>query len=513
MTQAPEDVHKRVEHAFEDRKHYETLWETAYEYIAPERAVFFRKNDRSPNEVGDSVFDSTAIDAAERLANLIQARLIPSQRRWARMTPGANVDDAGEREALRGPLADMERRLFAFLQQTNLYQEVQPLLLDRIIGGLGTLMVTEDRVNDTLHFRNIPLSEVAVQEDAGGEVSLVVRKAKWSIRDVEGHFGEGKVPDTVKQRAGGKKDSRDLTVYQVNSRTVTGEWDFHAYLEHERTQLFHDVQPFPRLLATRWAKVPGSAYGRGPGLRALADVRALNKVKEMSLLNAGKAIAGAYTVVDDGVVNPYTLSMEAGSFNPVASNDINNPTIREFPQSGNFDVSMFQMDNLKASIREVFLADQFGQPERTPRSATEVAERTSITAQELGTTVSRLQHELLLPLLRLVAAWMGEKELLPKLPLDGNILDVEFVSQLARAQWMEDAENIVEFAMTAGQFGQMDPKAGMVLDGVAALRQLAEIRGVPPSITRTEEQIQALMEQGAENQVAMEEVAEEQMGP
>src|SRR5690625_7240634 len=84
---------KRAEALFDARREYEALWETAYRFSAPERAVFFRNESRSPNEVGDEIFDSTAIDSAERLTNLIMSGLTPPWARRLRPPTGAPIRD------------------------------------------------------------------------------------------------------------------------------------------------------------------------------------------------------------------------------------------------------------------------------------------------------------------------------------------------------------------------------------------------------------------------------------
>ena len=499
------DVKKRVEGMFSERQIYESLWETAYEYIAPERAVFFTKNQRSPNEVGDEVFDSTAIDDAERLVNLLLSRLTPPWQKWFRIEPGPALDDPQLREQVRPLLQQAEDRMFTLLSRSNFYQELQPALLDRVVGGTAVLGMRPDYDDETVRFKATPLAEAAVQEDNAGEVIGVARRADWSYRELTRTYGE-QLPQEFIESAQNDPDKRKHTLYEAEFRTAAGDFESYVFLKDTPKFLASGVSTAPHMLATRWTKVPGSAYGRGPGLRALADVRALNKIKELALKNAAKAVAGVYTVVDDGIINPYTLSMEPGTFLPVQTNDVQNPSIAELPQSGNFDVAMFQMDDLRSAIARVFLADQFGSLERTPRTATEIQERTNIVAQELGSTVARLQHELLQPLLKAVFHWMGEMEQLPSgIELDGENLEVVFVSQLAQAQWAMDEQNLLEYTQIATQFGQVDPQAGLIIDVHKALRKVAEIKGIPADVLRSEQEIQQVMQEAADNQQAMQE--------
>ena len=497
---AETELKKRLENLFKQRSHYESLWDTAYTYIAPERQVFFRKETRSPNEVGDEVFDSTAIDAAEKLVNVIMSGLTPPWTRWARLMPGSDVRDPREREELRGLLQVVEEQLFNLLSRSNFYQELQPALLDRIVGGTGTLCLRPDLTNEMLRFKCPPLAEVALEEDNGGDTVLRARRFKLTYRQIVDGWGET-LPDDFKQRHAADEDTHQHTLYESNERDPLGDWIYTVFLEDGAHVLERRTVPHPYLFATRWSKIPGSAYGRGPGLRALADVRALNKVKELALKNAAKSVAGVYTVVDDGVINPYTLTFDSGVFIPVAENNINNPPIAALPESTSFDVGMFTMDELRNSIKSIFMADQFQPLGRTPLSATEVVERTRLIAQDMGATISRLQHELLLPVLRATLYWMGRMGQLPEgLEADGSLVRVEFVSQLAQAQWAQDVQDILEYLTIAAQFGEIDPKAGLIIDAHKALRVVGEKKAIPQEIMRSEDEIEALMQQAAEVQ-------------
>jgi len=499
-----EDIVSRVKQMFDARIEYESLWETAYKYIAPERALFFSRKKRTASEVQDEVFDSTAIDAAERLTNLIISGLTPPWQTWFRVTPGAGVTDITQRETLRPALQEIENRMFAMLGKSNFYQEMQPAILDRIVGGTCAICMIPDPTNQMLRFKAIPLGELAIAEDDSGRVVTIARRYKLSYRQLINAYGN-KLPRDFRQKHEQRQDTDEHEIVALNDLTATGLWKYTVVLKETKTELLNETRMFPYMFVSRWAKIPGSVYGRGPGLRALSDVRALNKIKELALKNAAKAVAGIYTVVDDGVVNPYTLTFEPGTFMPVGSNDRQNPTIAELPQSGDFNVSMFTMEDLRASILNVFMADNYGPTDKTPMTATEVQARTRIIAQDMGATISRMQFEMLMPIIRAVYGYMAEMDMVPQeLSVDGGTLDVDFVSQLAQAQWAIDEQNLLEYTQTAVAFGEVDPKAGLIIDVHKALGRLAEIKHIPPAVLRTQDEIQAILDEAAQNQANIE---------
>jgi len=496
-----EDIVNRVDTLFDQRKEYEALWETAYKYIAPERALIYNREKRSPGEIQDEVFDSTAIDAAERLTNLIMSGLIPPWQSWFRVSVNKGYADMDSREQIRGALEEIEKLMTSMLSVSNFYQEMQPVILDRIVGGTCGICLIPDYDERKLRFKNIPLGELAIQEDDSGRIVSVARKFKLSVRQLVDAYGD-RVPQAIREKYDNREASKaNMDVVALNDQNAMGLWRYSIVLKKENAVLFDDTKLSPYMFVSRWAKVPGSVYGRGPGLRALSDVRALNKIKELSLKNAAKAVAGVYTVVDDGVINPYTLTFEPGTFMSVGSNDRQNPTIAELPVTGDFNVSMFQMDDLRQAIEKVFLADNYGPTDRTPMTATEVQQRTRIIAQDMGATISRMQQEMLMPILQAAYQYMAEMEMVPpEIQLDGQVVQIEFVSQLAQAQWAIDEQNLLEFTQTAIAFGDVDPKAGLIIDVHRALGQLAEIKHISPEVLRSQQQIQQLMEEAAQAQ-------------
>ena len=69
-------------------------------------------------------------------------------------------------------------------------------------------------------------------------------------------------------------------------------------------------------------KASNERYGRGPVLYALPDIKTLNKVVELTLKNASISIGGVFTAVDDGVLNPQTISIVPGAVIGVSSNEV-----------------------------------------------------------------------------------------------------------------------------------------------------------------------------------------------
>lgn len=486
---------KTVEKLIEDRREWESLWDQVYTYIAPERGSIWATSRRqTPSEIQDEVFDATAIDAAEKLVNLIMSGLIPPWAKWFRLMPGTAIRDNNERTQVREAFQDVEEILLQALTDANFYPEAQPVLLDRAVGGTGAIVIRTQ--GGRLGFKCIPLSELALAEDYSGNVHMLARKSDWTVADVLRLYSD-KIPESRRKELEAKdKPGETVSVSELSQREVDGQWRHTIAMEGSpEVELESSTTRFPRMIATRWSKIPGWPYGRGPGMRVLSDVRALNKLKELTLKNAALAVSGVWTVVNDGVLNPYTMVIEPGAKIPVASNNPNDPSVLPLPSFADFNVSNFSMDELRNSINKAFMNDQFQPLGRTPLSALEVAERTRVIASDMGASLARLQNEFLMPVLRFVAAWLQDRGELPEaISLGDEFTDVQFVSRLAQAQWAEEKAAIAELVQFGQAIGQTDPRASLAVDGVAAVRRFAETSGTPTNLMRSNDAIDEMMQ-------------------
>ena len=191
----------------------------------------------------------------------------------------------------------------------------------------------------------------------------------------------------------------------------------------------------------RYSKVSGEIRGRGPALQALPDVRSLNKAKEFVLQKAAIDLAGMYTATDDGVTNPYNISISPGVVIPVGSNNSSNPSLQRLDTGSNLALAQFEINELQMSIKKALFND-LRDPTGAVRSATEVAIESRELAKRIGSAFGRLQTEVLVPIIKRVAAILTRRGLIQPLQLDGQDIEIKFTSPLARAQDAEDILNV-----------------------------------------------------------------------
>jgi len=250
-------------------------------------------------------------------------------------------------------------------------------------------------------------------------------------------------------------------------------------------------------VVSRYMKVAGEIYGRGPVLTALPDIKTLNKTKELLLKNASLAITGVYTAADDGVLNPATIKITPGAIIPVARNGgPQGEALKPLPRAGDFNVSQIVINDLVQSIKRTLLDESLPPDNMSARSATEVVERMKELAQNLGSAFGRLINETMIPLVTKILEVMDDDGII-NLPLRVNGLEVKVspVSPLAMAQNLDEINSIVQFMQIAQGLG---PEAQLAIKPGAVIDYIADKLGVPASVRANEQERKAQMEQMAQ---------------
>ena len=234
----------------------------------------------------------------------------------------------------------------------------------------------------------------------------------------------------------------------------------------------------------RWSKCAGEVYGRGPLFNALSAIKTTNLTVELILENAQMAISGIYQMEDDGVVNPDTINLVPGTIIPKA---MGSAGLQPINAAGSFDVAQLVLNDMRNNIKRALYNDMLGDPNRTPASATEVAERMADLSRRIGSAFGRLQVELVQPVLQRVIYILKKQGRIEVPTLNGREVKVRSVSPLAQAQANADITSVSRFLELAqGAFG---PEMMQVLiNSEETAAYLAKKFGVPDNLVRDAEE-------------------------
>ena len=453
------DLVKREAKAFDSLSKWEDILDDTYEYFLPNRNLFNRE-DQGQKKM-DRIFDGTALEAIQSGASKLQEAIAPIWASWAKLEPSnetlellEQADDVSE-EDVRANLEKQSDIMFDFINRSNFGTQFYEMALDLLIGT-GSLMIDEDPESDEMPiiFSSIPQIGVAFEEGPFGTIETHWRRFKVKARNLERKWPGFKPSASISKMIQDSPDTDVATHEGVIFDPLTKEYTAVVWVGSEDrvswVQHFQDSSPW---VTGRYAKTAGEIRGRGPAVQVLPDVRSLNKAKEFVLQKAAIDLAGMWTATDDGVTNPYNLTIAPGVVIPVGSNNSQNPSIQRLDTATNLQLAQFEILELQNTIKRAFFAD-LREPSDAVVSATQFAVESRELAKRIGSAFGRLQTEVLVPILKRVHWILKRRGLVDPIVIGGKEVSIKFTSPLARSQDAEDliaVQQAVEFTLnTAG---------------------------------------------------------------
>ena len=489
-----EEVIRRHKEAFARKDLWRSVYEEAYEYGLPQRNMYqgyYEGNVPGQGKM-NRVFDSTAIDSTQKFANKIQSGLFPPYKKWCRLEAGNDIPPES-RDEVQKKLDKYTDQMFTVMRQSNFDLAMGEFLLDLAVGTSVMLIQPGDAFNP-IQFTAVPQYLIALEEGPQGTVDNVYRKYKIRTEAIMRTYPDAIISTELQRLIDNEKTEVVELFEAVIYHTERGDYCYHVIHPKSKSELVFRKIPESPWVVSRYMKVPGEVFGRGPLLTAIPDIKTLNKTLELVLKNASLAISGVYTAADDGVLNPSNVRIAPGSIIPVARNaGPQGASLAPLPRSADFNVSQIIINDLRMNIKKILLDESLPPDNMSARSATEIVERMKELSQNLGSAFGRLITETMTPVVARVLSIMNEKGMI-RLPLRVNGLEVKItpISPLAKAQNLDDINDVMQFAQIAnslGAGGQAEIKPEMIA------KYVGDKLGIPAALRTSDEEKEQIQQQ------------------
>ena len=489
-----EEVIRRHKEAFARKDLWRSVYEEAYEYGLPQRNMYqgyYEGNVPGQGKM-NRVFDSTAIDSTQKFANKIQSGLFPPYKKWCRLEAGNDIPPES-RDEVQKKLDKYTDQMFTVMRQSNFDLAMGEFLLDLAVGTSVMLIQPGDAFNP-IQFTAVPQYLIALEEGPQGTVDNVYRKYKIRTEAIMRTYPDAIISTELQRLIDNEKTEVVELFEAVIYHTERGDYCYHVIHPKSKSELVFRKIPESPWVVSRYMKVPGEVFGRGSLLTAIPDIKTLNKTLELVLKNASLAISGVYTAADDGVLNPSNVRIAPGSIIPVARNaGPQGASLAPLPRSADFNVSQIIINDLRMNIKKILLDESLPPDNMSARSATEIVERMKELSQNLGSAFGRLITETMTPVVARVLSIMNEKGMI-RLPLRVNGLEVKItpISPLAKAQNLDDINDVMQFAQIAnslGAGGQAEIKPEMIA------KYVGDKLGIPADLRTSDEEKEQIQQQ------------------
>jgi|TARA_R100000084_G_scaffold102164_1_gene57659 hypothetical protein len=485
---------KRYEYAKQVKDQWNSTFEECYEYALPQRESFFTETPGRRRT--DRIFDETAVVGVQEFASRLQSGIVPNYARWADFVAGTEIPKELQKDA-NLLLDQVTEYVFEILQNSNFSQEVHESFLD-IALGTAVLLVEEGDATNPIVFKSIPLPHVYLTSGHDDKVDHVFRRRKIKAKELSVAYPGAKFEDKLVMdiQQAPDKDCEIIEVVYRNYFNIKEE-EYRFCVIHKEHEVKIYEEDFTGLgsnpyIVYRWSKCSGETYGRGPLMLALPAVKTANLTVELILENAQMSISGMYQVEDDGVINVDNIQLIPGTVIPKAAGS---QGLTPIAPAGNFNISDLVLRDMRTNIKKALYNDMLGNPnEKTPMSATEVAERQADLSRQIGAAFGRLQSEMVAPVLQRVV-YILKKQGRIKIPtINGREIKIQSSSPLAQAQHQQDVATIDRFlAMIQGRVGPELTNILIKQDEVA--KYVAKKLGIPEELIRSTEEMQAAAQQ------------------
>lgn len=494
--QLAQDLIRRTEQMRGARSNENATWQEIRDNVIPVLQRFIGEDPKGVKQ-GQAIVDETPEQAQELLSSAVHGMISNPALKWAEF--GVRNAKLKDNDRVAAWLAHARDVTFDYMYapSANLTAAQHETYNDLTSFGLGCLF-TGDRPGQGLLYQSRPLREIYLAE-CEGRVDTVHRWFKLSAREAAKQFGMAKIGQKIREKAESatKQDDEFEFLHAVFPRSDRAFGQLgganmpiaSVYVGVDDKAVVRNTG-FPEMpyAVPRWSKRTGEVYGRGPGHKALASSKMLQRTMKLTVSGAELRIAPPMMVADDGVMSDVRL--HANGLTDVRAELMvgDRLPIRPIMTGGDPQIGEETMKGMRDRIQASFY-NHLLQMMRDPRmTATQVIQIAEETLRILGPVIGRLQAELLGPMIERTF-WVlfraGAFAAFPMPPeLEGQELTIEYVSPVAQAQKLAEAKGIVQTFGVAAQMAQTNPEIMDNFDLDASARALAVMFGMPRYLLR-----------------------------
>ena len=225
----------------------------------------------------------------------------------------------------------------------------------------------------------------------------------------------------------------------------------------------------------------------------------LNKMAETTIKAAQKMVDPPLLVPDDSFILPVRTQPGGLNFYRSGSRD----RIEPLNIGANTPVGLNLEEQRRKSIQQVYFIDQLISEQNQRMTATEVMQRNEEKMRLLAPVLGRLQAEMLRPLIDRVFNILLREKKLPEPPeqLQGQTIDIEYVSPLARSQRQGDVQAILRTMEMIAPLSDRLPVMDHI-DPDMLVKHITDVLGVPRKVLRSDQEIEDIRKSRAEQEQA-----------
>ncbi len=273
------------------RSPMDSWWQSIKEVTTPRDAYITRSDTPVPSRSYANIHDTTVIEAAEGLSNMMTAQLTPSGEDWLRYAPPYEFQKDDE---VVEWYSECSTIIMQLLNQSNFQMANQPVNLERATVGTGMMMCYETGNPDSpFYFKHSPVGTYTFQENLQGEPDTLRRHFMATAAQLETEFPDGNFGAKVQKAAANhkKKHSEKFKIWHVvkpredrDPRKVDNVnfayAEFYICEEDENLIMETGMHEFNTMVSRFQHGADGIIWGVSPARKAMPAVAQVNYLQE-----------------------------------------------------------------------------------------------------------------------------------------------------------------------------------------------------------------------------------------
>ncbi len=503
-----------------ERESYYAHWKKITDTLLPRSGRYFLEDRNDGERRNTDIYDSTATRALNILAAGMMAGMSSPARKWFNL--GLADRDLMQYQPVKEWLSQAAEVLREVFSRSNVYRVLHGLYEEMGAFGTGCAYVFRDN-KDLIRLYPQTIGEFYLGQSNRYEIDTIYREFQMQISPLVQEFGYDKVSKTAQMHYDKNQMDEWVTVLHAiqprkerdlnKSDNINMPWEsifIEPGQDNNQTLRESGFTQFPAL-TPRWIVRGGDVYGSDcPGMTALGDILQLQddqlkKAKGIDYqadppLQVPTALRGSEDVLPGGI----------SYYDPAA------PTggIRSsFEVNLNLQHLLEDIMDVRGRINSAFFVDMFqmisSQQRMQPETAREVQEKHEEKLLILGPVLERNQNELLDPLIDnafMIALQEGQFPPPPE-ELQGQDINIEYISMLAQAQKAVGIGSLDRIVGTVGQMAAVKPEALDKLNTDEIIDEYSNMLGIAPNLIVANEDVAMIRQDRAAAQAQAEQMA------
>lgn len=453
--------------------------EEAFMFCCPGREFDFSRSTRSLSDPESETFSSLPEELATDLAGDLVTYYTPPEATWCDYAVISEVpEDAAEQVSA---IVDAHRdEVFNLITSSNYYDIAPQWGFETAVHGTPAIWCDVAHISQPIHFEVVPPHELLI---VPGHLGMLDRFRETSVlaSSLKALLPGATLddPELVKKIAKPGAQAKVCWGFWIDwtdpgNPVWKSEITVDGHLVTPRDQVIGPLAGSCPLLVGRFNPMPGKAWGRGPGIKALRELRVSDSLTEGVLDAIDQSLRNTLIYRDDGALD-LQKGIVVGTAVP-AGRGFDNTQVYDLSRSVNVDQGYLAEERQDEKLRRMFYQDGPRQRADTPPTAAQWLDERRRVQQRIGKPSAPLWSEMILPLIQRVETLAVRLGRLPgEITHDGTSISITPLSPLQKAQNQDKVLiSRSNLELGAAVFGET---FGQVVDPVATFRNVIKTSG------------------------------------